>query len=81
MLTRTATDAELIASIRFLVTKLRFRHFTKEFRRVPFVKDGQLFVNFQGRDQKLTGTHYTLSNGMTFVADVRIDISFDAGGK
>lgn len=94
MLTRKATDAELIAHTNWEVSnkrRLRFRHFVKELyapnrkngvrhiehsKRVAYVKDGQLFVFFQNRDQKLTGTHVTLDNGKTFVSDVRLDSEY-----
>lgn len=71
--------------------RMRFRHFIKEMyapgrkhgvrhvshsKRVPFIRDGQVFVHFQGRDQKLTGSHVTFDTIRPVVCDIRIDSEY-----
>lgn len=71
--------------------RCRFRHFVKEVyaprrkngvrhidhsKRVPFIREGQAFVHFQGRDQKLTASLCSPDDCSEFVYDVRLDSEY-----
>ena len=92
MIRRQATAEEIIATgTKYSGQRVGFRHFVMELysprakngvqhrewsRSRLYVRDGRPYVRHHGQFEEITGEHFTLDNGQTFVAALRLNSKY-----